>query len=177
MAIWAYECRPCRGTGVWLVSREVVDALPAEVRILRVNAGSEWRCAVVERGQPVEAEAMLLRPAEAADLHVCPDCAPAAETGAAHGPGNAQAAQVQAAAISLQGRQMLVVLVPMSVAGSAGEADMLAADLRPRFGDVDVVLMGQQDDGSPHYHGDQELLRLLADVPIAKMPWKHYSIG
>lgn len=40
-----------------------------------------------------------------------------------------------------------------------------------------MVLMGQQDDGSPHYHGDPELLQLLADVPIDKMPWKHYSIG
>lgn len=94
MAIWAYECRPCSGSGVWLVSRELVDALPAEVRILRVKAGSGWRCAVVDRSQPVEAEAMLLRAAEAPDPHDCPDCAPAPETGDADVPDNAESAQL-----------------------------------------------------------------------------------
>ena len=54
---------------------------------------------------------------------------------------------VQAAAISLAGRRMMVVLVPVDVVRSPGEAEMLVTDLRPRFGGVDVVLMGQDDDG------------------------------
>ena len=54
---------------------------------------------------------------------------------------------------------------------------MLVADLRPRFGGVDVVLMGQDDDGTPRYHGDAELLSLLADVPVDRLPWKAYPLG
>ena len=179
MAIWAYECRPCAGKGVWLVSRAAVDVLPAEVHTLRVKVGSEWRCATVNRGRPVEVEAMLLREAVASDLQDCPECAspPAAEAG--HGAGRAAATQVQvqAAAVSIQGRRMLVVLVPLSLVRSAGEADMLIADLRPRFGNVDLLLMGQDEDGAPHYHGEAGLVRLLADVPIDKMPWKSYPTG
>ena len=54
---------------------------------------------------------------------------------------------------------------------------MLVADLRPRFGGVDLVLMGQDNDAKPHYHGDAELLELLAGVPIDRMPWKDYPLG
>ncbi len=177
MAIWAYECRPCAGKGVWLVSRASVDALPAEVHTLRVKVGSEWRCATVNRGRPVEVEAMLLREAIASDLQDCPECAPPPAAEAGRSTGRANAPEVQAAAVSIQGRRMLVVLVPLQLVQSAGEADMLVADLRPRFGNVDMLLMGQDEDGAPHYHGDAALARLLADVPIDKMPWKSYPVG
>ena len=176
MAIWAYECRPCSGKGVWLVSRASVNALPAEVHILRVKVGSQWRCAVVDRGHPVEVEAMLLREMVASDLADCPECARqvAAETGQTLG--SASASEVQAAAVSMQGRRMLVVLVPLDVVRSAGEADMLIADLRPRLGNVELLLMGQEGDGTPNYYGDAALVDLLADVPIDKMPWKAYPL-
>lgn len=110
MAVWAYECRPCAGKGVWFVSRATVMEMPADVRLLRLKVGTEWRCAVVDRSRVVEVD------------------------------------------------------------------DMLIADLRPRFGNVAVVLMGQDDDGSPHYHGNSALAALLADVPIDKMPWKTYPM-
>jgi hypothetical protein len=81
---------------------------------------------------------------------------------------------LQAAAISLAGHQMLVVLVSLDVVQSPGEAAMLADDLQVRFGGVAIVLMGQDEDGTPHYHGDAELVRLLAGVPVDRMPWKVY---
>ena len=84
---------------------------------------------------------------------------------------------MQAAAISLAGRRMVVVLVPVDVVRSPGEAEMLVTDLRPRFGGVDVVLMGQVDDGTPRYHGDAELLSLIADVPVDRLPWKTYPLA
>ena len=83
---------------------------------------------------------------------------------------------MQAAAVSIAGRRMMVALVPLGVVQSPGEAEMLMADLRPRFGGIDVVLMGQDDDGTPHYHGDADLLSLLAEVPIERMPWKAYPL-
>jgi len=193
MAIWAYECRPCGGggetaDGVWLVSRLQVDAWPAEVTVLRVRTGAGWQCAAVDRGRPVQAEAMLLREAVASDAGDCPDCAspkpaPAAEstsadalTGtAAPRASTSKAPALTAAAISLQGWRFLVVLVPLAVVQSAGEADMLLADLQPRFAGVPLVLMGQHDDGTPQYHGDDSLVDLLADLPVDRMPWKEWQ--
>jgi hypothetical protein len=165
------------------VARETVDDLPPEVRILRVQAGGGWACAVVDRSRPVAVDRSLLRQAVASDAADCPDCAPLLASAAAPAPAaaaegdEAPVGQVHAAAIALQGRRMLVVLAGLDVVRSPGEADMLAADLRTRYGGVDIVLMGQEDDGTPVYHGDADLLELLADVPVDKMPWKVYPMG
>lgn len=199
MAVWAYACRPCQGKGEWWVSRGDIEAMPPGQQLVRLQAGGRWACAVVDRSQAYPIDSSLLRDAVPASLGDCPECADAlAALAAASEPGTtapdasqadapqqadapSQAAAgsagpaVQAAAIALQGRRFLVVLTALSVVQSPGEADMLVADLRGRFGGVDVVLMGQDDDGTPHYHGPAELLDLLADLPVDQMPWKVYG--
>ena len=95
-----------------------------------------------------------MRDAVVSDLADCPECAPsppAAEPEADRQP--ASAPSIQAAALSIQRRQMLVVLAPLALVRSAGEADMLSADLGARFDGVDIALRGQEDDGPPRYHG------------------------
>lgn len=181
MSTWAYSCRPCVGEGEWMVAKAQVDPLPPDVTVLRVKVGGDWRCARVDRRHPVAVDAMLLREAEVGDPADCPDCAP--PVAAAPAPAAAvepepdlAAAQVHAAAISLQGHRFVVVLVGLDVVRQPGEADMLTADLSARFGGVAVVLMGQQDDGTPEYHGAAPLLELLADLPVDKMPWKVVSL-
>ena len=164
--------------------------MPPEVRILRMKSGSAWRCALVDRSRAIDVEATLLSEAVASDALDCPDCA--AMIGAGDAPVQAltdsppdtpassdsgSTHSLQAAAISLLGRRMLVVLAGMELLRSPGEADMLIADLRPRFGGVEVVLMAQDDSDAPHYHGDAELVDLLADVHIDRMPWKSYPVG
>ena len=47
----------------------------------------------------------------------------------------------------------------------------------PVFGGVPVLLMAQNEQGSPVYYGDQDLVRSMEDVPIERMPWKEYSVG
>jgi hypothetical protein len=44
------------------------------------------------------------------------------------------------------------------------------------FGGVPIVLMAQKEDGTPGYYGDGDLVRLLRDVPIDKMPWKQFPV-
>ena len=81
---------------------------------------------------------------------------------------------VQAAAISLQGKNFAVVLVQLELVHNHGEADMAIDTLQPKFGGVPVVLMAQKEDGTPVYYGDRDLVRSLEDVPVDKMPWKEY---
>jgi hypothetical protein len=183
MAAWAYECRPCAGSGVWWVARELVDALPAEMCLLRVKVSADWRCAVADRRHAMAVEAQLLREAVASDVSDCPECAQvvpqaqaATDAPSEARPATAAGGEMQAAAISLAGQRMLVVLVPLQLVRSPGEAEMLITELRPRFGGVDIVLIGQEDDGTPHYHGLAELLDLLAGVPVDRMPWRTYPI-
>jgi hypothetical protein len=35
--------------------------------------------------------------------------------------------------------------------------------------------MAQKEDGTPVYYGEQDLIQMLEDVPIDKMPWKEYQ--
>lgn len=83
---------------------------------------------------------------------------------------------VQAAAISLQNNNFVIVLVPMEMVDNAGEADMAIDTLQPKFGNVPVILMAQREDASPVYYGDQDLVRALRDTPVDKMPWKTYAV-
>ena len=85
--------------------------------------------------------------------------------------------KVQAAAISLQGVDFAVVVVSEDLLKSSGEADMAIERFQPAFGGVPVLLMAQNDDGSPIYYGDQDLVRAMADIPIERMPWREYSVG
>ncbi len=183
MAAWAYECQPADPSlDPWLVACLAVDAMPANTRIVRVRVGKDWQCAVVDKTRKIESAGDLLRDVVASDEADCPECAP---TRAERPPASANAVeapprsgrQVQAAAISMLGRRLVVVLVGIDLVRSPGEADMAIADLRPRFGGVDVLLMGQLDDGTPVYHGEPELVELLAETPVDRMPWKDYPVG
>ena len=185
MATWAYSCRPCAGPGEWFVAVALVDEMPASVTVLRVQGPSGWADAVVDRGHRVAVDGSLLRAAVAAEpaedaraaagsAQTMPERVEPAVTASSNAHGGAQ---VHAAAISLQGHRFVVVLTGLEVVRSPGEAQMLAADLRPHFGGVDLVLMGQSDDGTPYYHGAPALLALLADLPIDRMPWRAYTVG
>ena len=83
---------------------------------------------------------------------------------------------VQAAAISLQGNNFVIILVGMDMVSNSGEADMAIDTLQPKFGGSPVILMAQREDTSPVYYGDQDLVSALGNIPVDEMPWKTYSI-
>lgn len=83
---------------------------------------------------------------------------------------------LQAAAISLQNNNFVIVLVGMDMVTNSGEADMAIDTLQPKFGNAPVILMAQREDTSPVYYGDQNLVSILGDLPVDEMPWKTYSV-
>ena len=83
---------------------------------------------------------------------------------------------LQAAAISLQNNNFVIVLVGMDLVTNSGEADMAIDTLQPKFGNAPVILMAQREDSSPVYYGDQNLVSILGDLPVDEMPWKTYSV-
>ena len=184
MAAWGYECRSPGHVGEpWYVACLAIDAMPAETRIVRVHVDGEWCCGLVDRGRREAVEARMLRDVVASDEADCPECAVAAvpepkrQAAPEEDAPSASRREVHAAAMSVQGYRFAVVLVPLDLISRPGEADMAIADLRPRFGGVDVVLLGQDEDGTPSYHGDATLRELLDHIPVDRMPWKPYPVG
>ncbi len=84
--------------------------------------------------------------------------------------------EVQAAAISIQDNNFVVVLVGMEMVTQPGEADMMIDTLQPKFGNAPVILMAQKEDTSPVYYGEQDLVTMLRDIAIDDMPWKSYDV-
>lgn len=85
--------------------------------------------------------------------------------------------KIQGAAISLGGVNFVIVIVDMNLVNSHGEADMSIDRLSADFDGIPIILMAQREDGSPVYYGEGDLVRLLQDVPVDKMPWKEYSVS
>jgi hypothetical protein len=185
MSAWAYECRARHDAAArWFVSRTAIDQLPPGIRHVLVHVGDDWVPAVVDRSQQVAVEAMLLRDVVADDEAPVP----AADAGAripavraidAPSPAPrppAAGRQVTAAAISMAGMKFVVVLVDLATASAPGDADLVIADLEPRFG-VPVVLMGQEEDGTPVYYGADDLKDRVSVVPVDRMPWQQYTVN
>ena len=200
MSAWAYECRARADSAArWFVSRTAINELPPGTRGVLVRVGDDWLPAVVDRSREVAVEAMLLHDVIADEEFTGndPEAFPESEpgTGAANsepetpvsgrvdrpdaqpgGPGRSAASQqVTAAAISIAGTKFMVVLVGLTTASGPGEADLAIADMQRRFG-VPVVLMGQEEDGTPIYYGNEDLKERLAAVPVDRMPWKEYAL-
>jgi hypothetical protein len=178
MSAWAYECR-ARGDSAarWFVSRTAINELPPGTRGVRVRVGDDWLPAVVDRSRQVAVEAMLLHDVIADEEcnDIGPDVRPESEPAQPGEPVRPAARPpVTAAAISIAGTKFVVVLVTLTTASGPGEADLMIADLQARFG-VPVVLMGQEEDGTPVYYGNEELKERLAAVPVDRMPWQEYT--
>ncbi|MGE0862109.1 MAG: hypothetical protein AB7I01_23575, partial [Gammaproteobacteria bacterium] len=111
----------------------------------------------------------------------CPGCRELIEPPAPLSPARTETPseggrEVQAAALSVQGERMVVVLVGMDLLDAPGEATLALETLAPRFGGAPVVLMAQLEDGSPRYFGPAPMLVLLEGLPLEKMPWKAYAL-
>jgi len=195
VSAWAYECR-ARDDSRWFVSRTAIDELPEGTRGVLVRVGDDWLPAVVDRSREVAVEAMLLHDVIAAEDVAAndADASSRSESGTAEDvdpstrgsvdrpddqPGGsnrpARSQGVTAAAISMAGTKFVVVLVGLATASGPGEADLVVADMQRRFG-VPIVLMGQEEDGTPTYYGPEDLTTLLAAVPVDRMPWKEYTL-
>jgi hypothetical protein len=173
MSAWAFECRARDESDArWFVSRTAIDELPPGTRSVLVRVGDDWLPAVVDRSRQVAVEGMLLHEVIADEETPVagrvdrPDVQVGGPTASQH---------VTAAAIAMTGTRFIVVLVGLTTASGPGEADLVIADMQRRFG-VPVVLMGQEEDGTPIYYGHEDLKERVAAVPVDRLPWKEYLL-
>ena len=79
--------------------------------------------------------------------------------------------------MTIGGARLVVVLVRMDLVGNSGEAEMAISTLAPNFDGAAVVLVAQDEEGAPRFYGEPELLGLVSDIPLERMPWKEYPVG
>lgn len=83
----------------------------------------------------------------------------------------------QGAVIKEQGVTFAVVIVKKSVLDNRSEAARLIHTFQPLFPGLPVVLMAQDLRGVPSYYGRRDIAKFLANVPLAAIPWKEYTLN
>lgn len=204
MTVWAHACRLCNGDRQpRFVSQSTMAEMPAEVQIVRVKEGSQWLCAVVDRRQRVQVEGLLIREVVASDIADCAECTqalsaePSADvreepsqtasadsqrpTSSSRLPGSHantdRSGKLQAAEITLEGDNFFIAMVSTDLVKCSGEADMFIADLETRYSNAAVVLVAQDENGSPTYYGHADLIRRVAPIPIGELPWRECPLA
>ena len=67
----------------------------------------------------------------------------------------------------------IVEVKPYVLTSSAKE--QIRASFVPFFGNIPIVLMAQNSHGIPTYDGRRDIVRFLANINPARIPWKHYK--
>jgi hypothetical protein len=60
---------------------------------------------------------------------------------------------------------------------SESQKRQLMTSAAPLFGGVPVVAVEQDNTGRPTYYGRTDLVRFLASVPFAAIPWKRFTVS
>ena len=69
-----------------------------------------------------------------------------------------------------------VIVVRPHVLDDISQRDRIVAQASHLFGGIPTVLMAQNG-GQARYYGRPDLVRFMASVPLAAVPWKQYHLS
>lgn len=78
------------------------------------------------------------------------------------------------AKIREQGVTFAIVIVKPYVLTSPIK-ERVRAGFIPFLGNIPIILMAQNSRGIPTYDGRRDIVRFLANINPARIPWKHYK--
>lgn len=78
------------------------------------------------------------------------------------------------AKIREQGVTFAIVVVKPYVLTSPSK-EQIRTSFIPFFGNTPIILMAQNSRGIPTYDGRCDIVRFLANINPARIPWKHYK--
>jgi hypothetical protein len=81
----------------------------------------------------------------------------------------------EGAVITDQGVTFGIAIVKESAVTDSNTANDLIPQFQVLLGVVPVVLMAQDDRGTPRYYGRKEIVNFLANIDFRRLPWKRYS--
>jgi hypothetical protein len=70
-----------------------------------------------------------------------------------------------------------VVIVKPELLRSVHEATRAQVAFAPAFRGLPIVLMAQDKNGVPHFHGRKDLVALVSGIQLDSVKWREYSYG
>ena len=85
--------------------------------------------------------------------------------------------ELTGAVVMEQNVTFAVVIVKRSFVNDKNAADSFIEELKAPFGGIPVVLMSQDEKGTPSYYGRKDIAQFLVTVPLENIPWKKYTLS
>jgi hypothetical protein len=83
----------------------------------------------------------------------------------------------QGSVINEQGMTFAIAVVKRHVLNTSIDANKAMRAFAPVFGYVPVILMAQDQSGTPTWYGRRDIVNFLKNVPLSAIPWKEYTIN
>lgn len=78
--------------------------------------------------------------------------------------------------ITEQGVKFAIVIVKPYVLSSPDREDIRNSFI-PLFGNIPIILMAQDANGIPTYHGKPDIVKFLANIHPSRIPFKRYTVS
>jgi hypothetical protein len=85
--------------------------------------------------------------------------------------------QVEGAVLKEQGVTFAIVVVKSHVLNTNGQCEDARSSFRSIFPGVPIILMAQNNQGTPTYQGRRDIVQFLSRVHVSQIPWKRYTIN
>jgi len=85
--------------------------------------------------------------------------------------------KVQGAVIKEQGVTFAIVVVKRHVIQNTFQANKTSQSYSNLFPCMPIILMAQNNRGTPTYYGRRDIVRFLSKVPMHAIPWKEYTFS
>ena len=83
---------------------------------------------------------------------------------------------IHGAVIIEQGVTFAIISVKPFVTQYTARATAFRQEISYFFPNMPIILMSQDNDGTPHYYGRKDIVEFLKTVPLDRIPWKVYHI-
>jgi hypothetical protein len=80
------------------------------------------------------------------------------------------------AVIIEQGVTFAIFSVRPSVTQYTVRATAFRREIAPFFPNLPIILMSQDNNGTPHYYGRRDITDFLKTIRVGQIPWKEYHI-
>ena len=83
---------------------------------------------------------------------------------------------IHGAVIIEQGVTFAIIAVKQSVTRYTARLVQTRRELSQFFPNMPIILMSQDNNGTPHYYGRRDIVEFLKTISLDQIPWKEYHI-
>ncbi len=83
---------------------------------------------------------------------------------------------IHGAVIIEQGVTFAIIAVKQSVTMYTARMVQTRHELAQFFPNMPIILMSQDNSGTPHYYGRKDIVEFLKTVRLDQIPWKEYHV-